>query len=237
MTVSEITIDSLTTGALNGTGVFDALMRAAKVHLDGEFNADRIRGPEYSTVYLGQLESSMSTALNFLATRQKIGLEAQLLELQVELAGVEIQKANATLLQIEAQTELIKQQKDNAAVENAVLMAQECKLRAEYDLTLQTTAKAAGETALLAQKHATERAQVLGTGVDEDSVVGRQKRLYQAQTDGFTRDAEQKTAKLLIDTWSARRMSDDGTQVDGVNKLDDATIGRAVTKLLAGVGA
>jgi hypothetical protein len=70
-----------------------------------------------------------------------------------------------------------------------------------------------------------------------DSVVGRQKALYQAQTDGFTRDAEQKAAKLLVDTWSVRRTTDEGTVADGTNMLNDATVGRAITKLLDGVGA
>ena len=74
-------------------------------------------------------------------------------------------------------------------------------------------------------------------GVDENSVVGRQKLLYKAQTDGFSRDAEQKAAKLLVDSWSTRRATDEGTVADATNMLNDATVGRSVKKLLAGVGA
>jgi hypothetical protein len=86
------------------------------------------------------------------------------------------------------------------------------------------------------QKVATEKAQILGLGVDEDSVIGKQKRLYQAQTDGFRRDAEQKAAKLYVDVWSAQRMTDDGKQANAVNGLDDVTMGGVMTKLRQGVG-
>lgn len=214
--MTAITNAQLTTATIDGTGVFDVLMKANKVHLDAEFAQNRIKGPEYATVYLGALNQVMATAVQFLLSQQKTDLEAQLLTKQIAL---------------------IEQQRLNAVAENAVLVAQECKLRAEYDLTMATILKANEETALLAQKGATERAQTTSLGVDADSVLGRQKALYLAQTSGFTRDAEQKAAKVLVDSWNVRRTTDEGTVADGTNMLNDATVGRAVTKLLAGVGA
>jgi hypothetical protein len=98
---------------------------------------------------------------------------------------------------------------------------------------LQTTA----QTSLVQQKIATEKAQTIATGVDDNSVIGKQKLLYGAQTDGFKRDAEQKAAKMLIDTWNVRRTTDEGTVADDTNRLSDATIGRAVEKVMAGIGA
>ena len=97
--------------------------------------------------------------------------------------------------------------------------------------------RATAETSLLTQKIVTEKAQTTGIGVDVDSVVGRQKALYLAQTTGFTRDAEQKVAKLMADTWNVRRTTDEGTIADGTNMLNDATVGRAIKKMLEGVGA
>jgi hypothetical protein len=97
--------------------------------------------------------------------------------------------------------------------------------------------KSAGEIELLAQKTATEKAQILAIGVDSDSVVGRQKSLYVAQTNGFARDAEQKVADIMVKTWSVRRTTDEATVADATNKLNDATIGRAVDKLMTGIGA
>lgn len=286
ITVTPITVNDLTTVEITGTGVFDVLMRANKQHLEQEFEKNRIRGPEYSQVYLGSLTQVLQTALAFLLANQKAALEAQLIAKQIELAQSQIDKTVADKdyvaaqtalvvqqrtnlvaealnipkqgqlidankaqvtqqtanlvsqkLQIETQTELTAQQKINAITENTVLIAQECKLRAEFDLIMANVLKSAQETSLLTQKVATERAQVTALGVDDNSVVGKQKLLYQAQTDGFKRDAEQKAAKLMVDTWNVRRTTDEGTVADSVNSLNDAAVGRAVTKLLAGVQA
>ena len=235
--MADITINDLTLTTLDGTGVFDVLMRATKAHLESEFDKNRIRGPEYATVYLGSLESVMRTALDFLLQKHKIALEAQLLEQQVLVAKAEVLKANAQVLQIEAQTDLIKQQRLNAVTEGTVLEKQVCKLNAEYDLLLLQKDRTNAETALLTQKLSTEKAQTTAIGVDADSILGRQKALYLAQTTGFTRDAEQKVAKLMADTWNVRRTTDEGTVADGTNMLNDATVGRAIKKMLEGVGA
>lgn len=235
--MTTIAVTDLTLATLEGTGVFDVLMRANKAHLEAEFNKNRIKGAEYATVYLGSLTQVMQTALQFLLTKEKTDLEAQLLQKQILLAQAQIDKTASEKLQVEAQTQLINQQKINAITENTVLIAQECKLRAEFDLIMSNVLKSNQETTLLTQKVATERAQVTALGVDADSVVGRQKALYVAQTNGFVRDAEQKAAKLMVDTWNVRRTTDEGTVADSVNNLNDAAVGRAVTKLLAGVQA
>ena len=41
----------------------------------------------------------------------------------------------------------------------------------------------------------------------------------------------------MADTWNVRRTTDDGTVADTTNMLNDATIGRAINKMLSGVGA
>jgi hypothetical protein len=298
--VTPVTLADLTTATVSGTGVFDVLMQATKAHLDEEFAKNRLRGPEYSTVYLGALQSVMAQSLQFLLQKDKTSLEAMLVQQQILLAQTEVVKANAMVEQIRAQTALSVQQTANALAELAilqanalkipaeirhldaqtlmvgqqeanllaeaanipkqglildaqkaqliqktlndgvefdVLLATKCKLQAEYDLVLATKLKADQETSLLAWKVTTEKAQTSATGVDDNSVVGKQKLLYGAQTAGFSRDAEQKAADLLVKTWNTRRMTDDATIADGTNLLNDATIGRAVTKLLSGVGA
>jgi hypothetical protein len=284
--MTTIAVADLTQATLEGSGVFDVLMRANKAHLEAEFNKNRIKGAEYATVYLGSLTQVMQTALAFLLAKEKTDLEAQLLQKQILLAQTQIDKATAEKLQVEAQTllinqqrtnliaeaanipkqgllidankaqvtqqtenlvsqkaqiiaqtELTAQQKINAITENTVLIAQECKLRAEFDLIMANVVKSGQETSLLTQKVATEKAQVTALGVDDNSVIGKQKILYQAQTDGFKRDAEQKAAKLMVDTWNVRRTTDEGTVADSTNNLNDVAVGRAVTKLLAGVQA
>lgn len=214
--MTALAISELTAGTLTGTGVFDVLMRAVKAQLDDQFALGRIKGTEYSTVYLGSLDLAMQNGLAFLLQQRKNDLEAQLVQKQIELTT---------------------QQVLNAVTEGRVLSATVCKLQAEFDLTQATTLKSAEELALLAQKTATERAQTTEIGVDDNSVIGKQKALYAAQTAGFARSAEQQAAKLLADTWSVRRTTDEATVADTTNMLNDATVGRTITKLLAGVGA
>jgi hypothetical protein len=228
--MTAITVNDLTQATTNGTGVFDVLMRATKAHLDAEFQQNRIKGSEYSTVYLGSLQAVMQTSLAFLLAKEKTDLEAQLLQAQINQLVAEKSLTDA-------KETLTLQQAANAVIEGTVLTAQKCKLDAEFDVLSETKLKIGAETTLLTQKVATEKAQITSLGVDGDSVVGRQKGLYLAQTNGFTRDAEQKAAKTLIDTWNARRMTDDATSANGTNMLDDASVGRVVTKLLVGVGA
>ena len=214
--MTALNISELTTGSVTGNGVFDVLLKSVKAHLDQQFTQGRIKGPEYATVYLGSVDLAMQTGLAFVLQQRKNDLEAQVLEKQIALATQELA---------------------NAIIQGEVLTAQKCKLQAEFDFTQAQTVKSAQELELLTQKTATEKAQITSLGVDADSVVGRQKTLYQAQTDGFKRDAEQKVAKLMADTWSVRRTTDEGTVADATNKLNDETVGRAITKLLDGVGA
>ena len=396
--MSMIPVSDLTSGSVGGTGLFDVLMATMKGHIEQEWAQNRIRGPEYSQVYLGSLTQILQTSASFLleqrkaeqedallaaqiaetearvllvqaqvelAKQEKLNAENQwklldeqrakmvaetalineqvlnaqadrdileqqklkitaevavmqekvltapvereLMEAQrdkalieVEMAGVQKtklssenlliieqrskvmaetaminqQKSNAVIeaqimgeqkLKVTAETAMINQQKANAVTEglvlleqkekivaetkllgqnylnevtqNSVLVAQECKLRAEFDLLSEQVLKVVQETTLLGQKIQTEKAQTVGLGVDDDSVIGRQKLLYKAQTDGFKRDAEQKAAKLLVDSWNVRRTTDEGTVADSTNMLNDATIGRAVKKLMAGVEA
>ena len=204
-------------------GAFDYLMESMKDHLDIEYDKGRIKGSEYAQVYLGSLQSVLQTAVTFLLTKDKADQEAKLIAAQILLA--EQQKANAI---VEGQ---------NLVLQGDVLVAQKCKLQAEFDNLAVQKLRTEAENALLAQKIVTERAQTQAVGVDADSVLGKQKLLYEAQTTGYTRDSEQKAAQIMVDTWKIRRTTNETTEANATNRLSDDVVGRAVNKLLAGVGA
>lgn len=221
--MTAITVDQLTEASVDGAGIFDVLMRANKAHLDEEYAKNRIKGTEYATVYLGSVTAILQYSMQFLLNQQKTDLEAQLLEAQIK--------------KTEADIALVTQQTANAVTEGDNLVKQGCLLAAQYDVAMETKLQTIEQTALLAQKKVTEKAQTVESGVDDNSVIGKQKLLYAAQTAGFARDAEQKAAKIMVDSWNVRRTTDEATVADSTNLLNDATIGRAVTTLLAGVGA
>ena len=234
--LTNMPVERLTEVKLTGKGVFDVLMQSVKLHLEQEYNQNRIRGTEYSQVYLGSMTAILEQSTRFLLDKDKSFYEIALVEAQVRLA--------------DAQVRLVEKQIEKEDQEAALRAAQVAKINREILtmdisdnlLTAQVLLAQAqkistdAQSALVIQKTNTEKAQTLAAGVDVDSVVGKQKALYQSQIDGFKRDAEQKTAKLMADTWNARRMTDEGTVADGTNKLNDATIGAAVQKMLEGVG-
>lgn len=235
--IEPVTLAQLTEAKVDGAGVFDTLMRAAASHCQLEFDRSRIKGQDYAQVYLTALQYTLSTATQFLLGKDKAYLEAQLIEAQVKIAEAQLQQEEHKIELIAAQVLKTKQETTNLVQELENLKAQECLLKAQYDLTMVQKLQTTAQTSLVQQKIATEKAQTVATGVDEDSVIGRQKALYKAQTDGFERDAEQKAAKALIDTWNVRRTTDEGTVADATNMLNDATIGRVVLKMLDGIKA
>lgn len=163
--------------------------------------------------------------------------EKQVLQVVQETANAVSQKdlIDAQVLKTEADKTLVDQNVLNAITQETVLKATECKLKAEFDLLTEQRNKSIAETSILTQKKVTEQAQTSSANVDEDSVIGRQKALYAAQMEGYKRDAEQKMAKILVDTWNVRRTTDEGTQANTTNRLDDATVGQAINTLLTGV--
>jgi len=97
------------------------------------------------------------------------------------------------------------------------------------------SSKTDAEVNLLVQKKETELAQVsdtVATGTVA-GVIGKQKGLFQKQTDGFDRDAEQKLAKIMVDTWSVRQTTD-GALANPAG-IDDAAIANVLAKAKQGI--
>ena len=107
-----------------------------------------------------------------------------------------------------------------------------------------TALKTMAEVYLLKQKTATEAAQTndyidprigcFTTGA-VSGLMARQKGLFEKQASSFDRDAEQKLAKIMVDTWTVRQTTDGGQAVD-VNGLADANIAAVVNKAKTGIG-
>lgn len=178
---------------------------------------------------------------------------------QLEIAAYEltnktpVEVANLTKqgLLITAQTALADKELDTATynltnripAEVSGITKQNTLLDLEATLA---TAKIAGETAntasttkqteLYERKRLTEVAQLDGTGILSGSVLDSQKVLLAAQTLGLEKDAKQKVAKLMLDTWATRSTINDAADPNPSNKLGDDKIGLVVTNLCASVG-
>lgn len=244
MAVTPITLDDLTQATVGGTGAFDTLMRSMVGHLELEFNKGRLRGADYANVYLNALTPVLQNAVVFLLQKDEAANKAALVDAQVRLTEVQILLAEAELERELINKELVQAQVSKTIAETVNLgqqllnlKAEECVLKSQYDINLSQNLQVVAQTSLVNQKVATEKAQTSGIAIEPNSVIGKQITLYTAQANGFDRDAEQKAAKVMIDSWNVRRTTDVGTVADGVNQLHDANVGRAVNALLGGVGA
>lgn len=214
------------------------LLNKDKAKYEAELIAAQIRESE-AKILLVEAQTELTKQQKLNAENEWLLLAEQKAKMIAETALILQQKDNleATLPQILEQTALITQQRLNAITEELIMHKQMCKLDAEYDLIMGQINKTVTESGLLAQKIQTEKAQTTGAGTTEDSVIGKQKNLYQAQADGFKRNAEQSAAKLMIDSWNTRRITDEGTVADSLNQLNDANVGRTVSKLMSGIDA
>ena len=61
----------LTAGLIEGDGVFDILMQTTKLHLLEEYDAGRITGKEYSSVYIGALSAVLQQAVAYIMNHQQ----------------------------------------------------------------------------------------------------------------------------------------------------------------------
>lgn len=86
-TITPITIEELTSKVVGGTGTFDCLMASVRTHMKEEFKNGTLTGDQYTKAYIELTSMAMSTALQFLLSKDKVTLEAELLQAQVKQAG------------------------------------------------------------------------------------------------------------------------------------------------------
>ena len=190
---------------------------------------------------IGVIQAANLTADGLNIPKQGLQIEATTTDITQKTAIGAIQATNLTAEglnipkignKIDSEKDLIDQNHLNAVSNNITITKQQNKLDAEKDL--------------LSEKLITEAAQtknLVGDVLDgvtkltteAPGVVGKQKILYQAQTLGFSRDAEQKAAKLFVDTWNVRRSTND-TETTGGTGLQDSNIEALLAKLMTGIG-
>ncbi|WP_225784514.1 hypothetical protein [Xenophilus sp. Marseille-Q4582] len=161
--IPPLNLSELTTTVVDGTGVFDKLMTAFHNHIDREFKLNRIKGPEYSQVYLGGVQTILGTSLEFLTRGRKDFLEAQLLQQQILLAQAEVEKAGVQLLIAQAELE-------NTRAQLPLLQAQKDKLDAEIILLEKQGLKIPAEIALLEQQKLNLVDELLTTAKQRDKL-------------------------------------------------------------------
>lgn len=197
--------------------------------------------------------------------KQLLLLDAQIknMELQSELVEAQVRKMDADtevsikqiglmdeqIAQAIEQTKLITQQTQEVLKNIELKTAQVTKLGADQSLVEQQTVNAENqnttitkqqdkldaENLILAKKLATEEAQTEGDEATVKGLIGKQMILLDKQAEGFDRNAEQKLAKIMIDTWTVRQTTD-GAETTS-NGLVDSEINNVLNIAKTGIGA
>lgn len=241
------------------SGAFDVLMNAVTSHLDNQYKAGRINGTDYANVYIQSIRSSIEQSISYTLQKQQVDAQVALTNAQKDQIIAETANTQEQLLEIQKRIELTTAQITLAQLEAQLMQiriantAKEgTKLDAEIALINQNVTNAAlqanilveqekraiAETSLINQKVKTEQASILDT-VDGNTVagtIGKQKGLYAAQTDGFSRDAEQKTAKIVGDIYQTLIANDPDIGAALPAELNAASYGSILNKLKAGIG-
>lgn len=232
-------ISDVTQVAIDGNGVFDKLLTLHRLMLTREFKDGRIVGKEYSDTFTKTYIANLELAIRLVMEKEKQVYEIELIEAQVKkmdadtdisLKQLELltQKLPYEIQLIEAQ--VAKMEADVTIAEKQILLAEKELIIKEKELEL-----LAEQVILTAQKVVTEKAQTDESVIGEGSVISMNNKVLAAQVDGFKRDAEQKAANTLLQTWIVR-LNNDAALTNDANMLKDSYIGRAVETMMAGVG-
>lgn len=218
----DIPLSNLTdkTTTADGTGVYDVLMQAVELHIQEQYENDRITGTDYATVYLGALQSAMAESVKFLLSEKNSGLlELQKKKLQEEIDLIIAQTANQyqqiaaskadvqrrnllnskDVIHREKETELVIRQESELAL-NGV---EERKLTAaNTDSVISGTSNSTNKTnAEVALLNAREDETIAAT-TRNDTESAQKVLLMEAQTTGFKTDAKQKLLKQLYEGYA-----------------------------------
>jgi hypothetical protein len=195
--------------AVSGPGIFDDLMEAVTLHLDIQFKNGRFEGQDYSTVYLGAMQSVLQQAIAYLLGRQRADKEAELIAEQIthEKLKEGLTVSQTKLVEEQIIHEKLKEkvtiaQEANVKADTAVKVAQATNIAADTNVKQKQLEKLQQEIAFVIQKTKTELRQTQGSCDPDGGVLGAQICLYEKQAKGFFWNAQQKYLKTMNDAWS-----------------------------------
>lgn len=224
--IPQITNAELTSGCVNGSGVFDQLMQSVKAHLDVEFKSQRITGAEYAKTYIALMESAMANATQFLLQRDQAYWQAQAAQMQafIGMVGTATAKADYVKTLSEAKTAAAGYALTIMKLSTEDMAYGTAKYNLDQILPQQWE--------LVKEQTEVQRAQTLGNRKDGSpvaGVLGKQTELYGQQIVSYKRDAEVKAARPFIDAWITMKSIDEGLLPPA--GFENASIDKVLTKL------
>jgi len=234
-----VAVETVTEGCVEGKGIYDVFMQAHVDAIHREYGKNRIKGSEYSKVYLGGMQAAMQQAVVFALSKDESAAKKELAKYEILKSQAAIELIHSQVCETEKKIELLQAQREMTAAQTwaeiaktdglhiKVLMTEllagiytgPIHLAPDNSLIGSQVTKIVSERDLLVQKKLTEVAQIEDIsplGKPYAGVVGKEKNLLQRQADGFIRDAEAKIAKIATDAFAVQYST-----LDGVSESDD----------------
>lgn len=205
--ITPLTIADLTTKTLDGTGAFDVIMSSVAVHLKSEYNAGRITGAEYSKTWIASMQAALSSATQFVLSKDTAKWQAVTAQIQALTAKVDLQTAKANMLSKQTEANMMAANFALAKMKLATEGKTYCIATFNLDNMLPV------QLELVKEQREAQRAQTMDTRSDGVAVmgsVGAQRSLQLQQITSYQRDAELKMTKLFTDAWTVMKTMDEG---------------------------
>jgi len=214
-----LTTDVVTEGCVSGNGIYDVFMKA---HLDAihqEYAKQRIKGSEYSKVYLGGMQAAMQNAVGFALGKDEASSKAELAKYAIEKAKADVELVSNQVCKVQKEIELLNAQRELLAAQTWAEIAKtdnNINTRMEEllgingapdytfgtDNVLQAVSVLGSQVELAKQKTVTELAQTNAAAAEDSSLIGKKKLVHQRQADGFLRNAEVAVGKMYADSYA-----------------------------------
>lgn len=89
--MATLDISDITTGAIDGTGAFDVLMKTVFLHLQREYAANRITGDMYAKAYVEIMNNTLAQAAQYVVSAVQASANEELVAAQIRKINKDIE--------------------------------------------------------------------------------------------------------------------------------------------------
>lgn len=89
--MATLDISDITTGAIDGTGAFDVLMKTVFLHLQREYAANRITGDMYAKAYIEIMNNTLAQAAQYVVSAVQASANEELVAAQIRKINKDIE--------------------------------------------------------------------------------------------------------------------------------------------------
>lgn len=224
--VTKLDVADLTSGIVNGNGVFDAIQASSAAHLLREFQEGRITGDNYVKAYIALIPSNLENAVQFILSRDTSYWQAQAAQITAIAAAASLETAKMQAISA----------KFDALNQKATYALTKLRLASEsvaYCVAQQQLVNLKAQEELLKEQLETQRSETLDTRTDGSAVAGTrgtQKALYNQQITSYKRSSELGAAKVITDAWITQKTLDDSITAPEV--FQNASVNTVVKTLI-----